>query len=98
MRRRRFLTGGASSLALPHVARSATLKYVPGADPPSIDPIWVPSYETRSHGFIVFDTLYGQAGAASGFAATPQMVAGHTVEEDGRTWTLKLRDGLLFHD
>jgi peptide/nickel transport system substrate-binding protein len=26
------------------------------------------------------------------------MVEGHTVEEDGLTWTLKLRDGLRFHD
>ncbi|HJY51068.1 MAG TPA: ABC transporter substrate-binding protein, partial [Stellaceae bacterium] len=30
--------------------------------------------------------------------ARPQMVEGHTVEEDGLTWTLKLRDGLHFHD
>ena len=47
---------------------------------------------------MVFDTLYGQAGAEHGFAARPQMVAGHTVENDGRTWTLILRDGLVFHD
>jgi peptide/nickel transport system substrate-binding protein len=26
------------------------------------------------------------------------MVAGHTVENDGRTWKLTLRDGLVFHD
>src|SRR6266436_2932060 len=26
------------------------------------------------------------------------MVEGHSVEEDGLTWTLKLRDGLRFHD
>src|ERR1700732_2312471 len=26
------------------------------------------------------------------------MVEGHTVEEDGLTWTLTLRDGLRFHD
>jgi peptide/nickel transport system substrate-binding protein len=26
------------------------------------------------------------------------MVEGHTVENDGLTWTLKLRDGLRFHD
>jgi peptide/nickel transport system substrate-binding protein len=28
----------------------------------------------------------------------PQMVEGHAVEEDGLTWTLKLRDDLRFHD
>ena len=26
------------------------------------------------------------------------MVEGHQVEEDGLTWTLRLRDGLRFHD
>ena len=26
------------------------------------------------------------------------MVAGHTVEDDGKTWKLTLRDGLMFHD
>lgn len=26
------------------------------------------------------------------------MVAGHNVEQDGKTWKLTLRDGLLFHD
>jgi peptide/nickel transport system substrate-binding protein len=101
MRRRGFLAGSAASLALPHVARGAqasVLKFVPGADLPSIDPIWVPAYTARAHGFMVFDTLYGQAGAASGFEARPQMVAGHTVGDDGRTWTLTLRDGLMFHD
>jgi len=47
---------------------------------------------------MVFDTLYGQAGADRGFEARPQMVAGHQVENDGRTWRLTLRDGLMFHD
>src|SRR3954452_16315762 len=101
MRRRTFLAGAAASLALPHVARSqraSVLKFAPGADLPSIDPIWVPAYTTRAHGFMVFDTLYGQAGPAKGFAALPQMVAGHNVDDDGKTWTLTLRDGLMFHD
>ncbi len=28
----------------------------------------------------------------------PQMAAGHVVDDDGKRWTIKLRDGLLFHD
>ena len=40
----------------------------------------------------------GQAGVDQGFAAKPQMVAGHIIENDGKTWKLTLRDGLLFHD
>lgn len=46
----------------------------------------------------MFDTFYGQTGPEDGFKVTPQMVAGHVVEDDGRTWKLTLRDGLLFHD
>lgn len=101
MKRRRFIITSAAALALPFASNGASksvLRYVPAADLPSVDPIWVPSYETRSHGFMVFDTLYGQAGADRGFVATPQMVAGHTVDDDGKTWTLTLRDGLMFHD
>ena len=101
MRRRRFVASALSLLALPSVARgagSSVLKYVPVGDLPSLDPVFVPSYETRSHGFMVFDTLYGQAGARQGFEAKPQMVAGHSIESDGRKWTMTLREGLMFHD
>jgi peptide/nickel transport system substrate-binding protein len=45
--------------------------------------------------YLIFDTLYGWT---SKFEATPQMVEGYTVDADGLTWTLKLRDGLHFHD
>ncbi len=77
---------------------SSVLKFVPLSDLASLDPISSLTYTTRSHGFMVFDTLYGQAGAEQSFAAKPQMVAGHTIENDGRTWKLVLRDGLVFHD
>jgi peptide/nickel transport system substrate-binding protein len=77
---------------------SSVLKLVPLSDLASLDPISSLTYTTRSHGFMVFDTLYGQAGAEQSFAAKPQMVAGHTIENDGRTWKLVLRDGLVFHD
>jgi peptide/nickel transport system substrate-binding protein len=101
MKRRRFIAASAAALALPSVARSeknSVLKFVPTADLASLDPIWTSSYEVRAHGLMVFDTLYGQAGADQAFAAKPQMVAGHTIENDGKTWSLTLRDGLVFHD
>jgi peptide/nickel transport system substrate-binding protein len=101
MKRRRFIAASAVALAMPSLARGNTgsvLKYVPGGDLPSLDPILVPSFETRAHGFMVFDTLYGQAGADQNFASKPQMVASHSVDDDGKTWTLTLRDGLMFHD
>jgi peptide/nickel transport system substrate-binding protein len=43
----------------------------------------------------VFDTLYG---VDENLVASPQMVEGHVVAEDGKRWTLTLRDGLVFHD
>src|SRR6516165_7241678 len=49
----------------------------------------------RNHAYLVFDTLYG---IDTNWMAQPQMVEEHQVEEDGLTWTLRLRDGLRFHD
>jgi peptide/nickel transport system substrate-binding protein len=101
MKRRHFIATSAAALALPSMVRgenSSVLKFVPIADPPSLDPIFTTSHDAHLHGFMVFDTLYGQAGAEQGWLAKPQMVAGHTIENDGKTWTLTLRDGLEFHD
>jgi peptide/nickel transport system substrate-binding protein len=99
MRRREFLVASAATLALPAVARgekSSVLKFIPFSDQAVLDPIWTPA--AGDHGIMVFDTLYGQAGGEQSYAATPQMVAGHTVEDDGKVWKLTLRDGLMFHD
>ena len=101
MRRRTFLAASAASLALPSVVRAQgqrLLKFIPQSDLAIVDPIWTTAYVTRNHGYMVFDTLYGQSGQKNGFKVTPQMVAGHTIEDDGKTWKLTLRDGLLFHN
>jgi peptide/nickel transport system substrate-binding protein len=85
-------------LALPSVARSqklTTLKFIPQIDLSFLDPHWTTAYVTRNHGYLVFDTLYGQDG---NFKVSPQMVEGHVVENDGKTWKLTLRQGLLWHD
>ena len=99
--RRAFVAASAAALALPAVARAQprqVLKFIPQTDLAVLDPVWTTGYVTRNHGYLVFDTLYGQSGPEGGYRASPQMVAGHTVEDDGRTWTLTLRDGLRFHD
>ena len=101
MQRRTFLAASAATLALPAVVRAENqrvLKFIPQSDLAVLDPVWTTAYVTRNHGYMVFDTLYGQTGQKFGFKATPQMVAGHVVENDGKTWKLTLRDGLLFHD
>ena len=101
MKRRSFLaSAGAATatLALPGVVRAqaqSTLKFIPQIDLTFLDPHWTTAYVTRNHGYMVFDTLYGQDGK---YKTSPQMVAGHTVENDGKLWKLTLRDGLLWHD
>ncbi len=71
------------------------LKFIPQADPTIIDPIWTTAYVSRNHGFMIFDTLYGIDNA---YKTQPQMVAGHSTENDGKSWKLTLRDGLMWHD
>src|SRR3954463_7185542 len=101
MRRRTFLAASATTLALPAVVRAESqqlLKFIPQSDLAVLDPVWTTAYVTRNHGYMVFDTLYGQTGQQGGYRATPQMVAGHVTENDGKTWKLTLRDGLVFHN
>ena len=98
MRRRTFLTATAAStmLPLPSVAAPArVLRYVPQADLTVIDPVMTTAYITRYHATMVWDQLYG---IDSNLQPHPQMVEGHTVEDDGRLWTFTLREGLRFHD
>ncbi len=98
MQRRTFLASAAAGLSMPAVGRaqaSRVLRFIPHADLSTLDPHWNTAYVTRNHGFMVFDTLYGMD---SHYRATPQMVAGHTMDADGRLWTLTLRDGLVWHD
>src|SRR6185312_16543289 len=60
-----------------------------------LDPVFSGNRATHNHAYLVFDTLYG---LDETLTARPQMVEGQTVTDDGTTWTLRLRDGLRFHD
>ena len=91
LKRRTFLAGSGAALAMPSIARAAgasVIKFIPQADLTILDPIWTTAYVTRNHGLMVFDTLYG---IDATFSAKPQMVSGHTVENDGKLWKLTLR-------
>ena len=97
---RRAVMAGAAAvpLAAPSIAAaqgSRVLKFVPHADLTVLDPSWSASYITRNAAIMVYDMLYG---TSSDFQVTPQMAAGHVVEEGGKIWTITLRDGLKFHD
>jgi peptide/nickel transport system substrate-binding protein len=95
--RRSVLAAGAL-LCAPNLVRAEAqrvLRFIPQADVTALDPVWTSVYVTRNHAYMIFDTLYGQD---SNYKLQPQMVEGHTIEQDGRLWRLRLREGLLFHD
>ncbi|WP_291296292.1 ABC transporter substrate-binding protein [Elioraea sp.] len=102
MRRRTLFqaagAGLAASVARPSLLRAqaaTTLRFTPQQDLVTLDPVTTTAYVSRNHGYMVFDTLYGMD---ANYQATPQMVDGHRIEDDGRRWDLTLREGLLFHD
>ncbi|TCR66582.1 peptide/nickel transport system substrate-binding protein [Bosea sp. BK604] len=102
MDRRTFLGASlglaAGSLASPHVARAAAdrvIKFIPQRDLNSKDPMWIPAANVRTHGYMIFDTLYG---IDENFRPQPQMAEGAAIEDDGKLWKIRLRPGLKFHD
>jgi len=113
MHRRDFLktvTAGslvaAGGLAMPSLARAAgapgdaprdskLLRFVPQANLANLDPIWTTQYVVRNGSLLIWDMLYG---VNDKLEPQPQMVEGHEVSPDFKTWTFKLREGLKFHD
>ncbi len=88
----------ATSLAAPALAaseRERVLKFMPQVDLVVLDPHYSMTNITRNHSGLVFDQLYG---TDSAFNAQPQMAEGHTVEDGGKRWRIRLREGLRFHD
>lgn len=84
-------------LARPAVAQSAvrTLRFVPSVALTSIDPLWSLATISYVHGYMVWDTLFS---LDHNLAPHPQAAAGAEVSSDELTWTITLRDGLIFHD
>ncbi len=102
MRRREVLSAGvslaAAGLSRPVIAQpicGRVLRYVPSGDLAVLDPLWSAATVSITHGYMIWDTLYG-----IDLSLTPrrQMVAGEEVSPDQLTWTFTLRDGLAFHD
>lgn len=84
------LSGGAAAATGP-----STLRVKLDSSLKVLDPIWTTSYSTRTHGFLVYDTLFG---LDENFEPKPQMVDTHTVSDDGMTYRFTLRQGLKWHD
>jgi peptide/nickel transport system substrate-binding protein len=103
MRRRNLLRTGAAGIAAAAVPRisiaqpanARVLRFVPQANLTVLDPIITTAAVTINHGWMVWDTLFGVNAALQ---AKPQMAEGYTVSDDGRTYLIRLREGLKWHD
>ena len=105
MRRRSFLaaSAAASALAGPAVVgpalaqntRARTLRVVPVTALFSVDTVFNTSLVTTNHGWAVYDTLFGLNRKGE---LKPQMAEGHTLSDDKRVYTIRLREGLKFHN
>ena len=103
MKRRSFLQAGTASVAVAALPRfaiaqpasSRRLRFVPQANLTLLDPIFTTAAVTANHAWMVYDTLFGVNAALQ---PKPQMADGYTVSDNGRTYLIKLRDGLKWHD
>ena len=84
----------ALAVALP--AQAATvIRIAPQSNLAVLDPFWTTATVTRTHGYMIYDTLFGTD--ASG-RIRPQMVDTWSTSQDRLTWTFRLRQGLAFSD
>ena len=102
MKRRDLMLGTAAAVAAvpraPALAQGAaarTLRVIPQANLTSLDPVWTTAVVTRNSAHLLFETLYGRD---ERLEPKPQMLEGHLAEDGARRWTMRLREGLRFHD
>ena len=81
-------------IAAPAWAQS-TIRIVMHSDLKIVDPIWASAQISRTHGYMVYDTLFG---LDADLKPQPQMVGSWTVDPAGLVYTFVLRDGLAWHD
>jgi peptide/nickel transport system substrate-binding protein len=96
--RRRHLLAGMGLLAAPSIVQaqnSRVLRFVPTSGVTQLDPVRTLAYPTMALALQVCESLYS---VDDKLQPHPQMAAGHTVEDDGKRWNIRLRDGLRFHD
>ncbi|MFA1676772.1 ABC transporter substrate-binding protein [Rhizobium mongolense] len=72
-----------------------TIRMVKTGDLQVFDPIFTTANITADHGAAIYDTLFS---VDSKFAPHPQMVEKWNLSDDKKTYTFKLRDGLVWHD
>lgn len=81
------LAGGAVQAQTVNAVMHASLR--------ALDPNITTAYIVRNYAYMVYDTLLA---LDADNKVQPQMVDSWTVSPDGKAYTFKLRDGLLWHD
>lgn len=93
------ILASAALVAMLGMATSAnaetTLHMAVNNDLKILDPITNTGYETRNHGYMIYDTLFAMD---ENFEPQPQMIDTWTVSGDSLIYTFTLRDGLNWHD
>ncbi len=100
-RKRRPALGLGLALALTLAAAAGgawadkTIRIAPQSNLAVLDPHWTTATVTRTHGYMIYDTLFGTDAQGR---IQPQMVDKWSSSPDHLTWTFTLRPGLEFHD
>ena len=79
----------------PATGQQKVFKVVMHSDLKILDPVWSGSYIVRNHGYLVYDTLFA---IDEKLEVRPQMAESWRTSEDGLETTIRLRDGLFWHD
>lgn len=87
--------GLALALAAGSAGAQDTLRLRMNGDINSIDPINTTNFTIRNSSYLIYDTLFS---LDAGYQVQPQMAEGYTISDDALTYTITLRNGLLFHD
>jgi peptide/nickel transport system substrate-binding protein len=74
---------------------ASDIKAVMSFDVKILDPIWTNSRPTRNHGYMIYDTLFALNEQGE---VAPQMIDRYKLSDANKTYTLTLREGLLWHD
>jgi peptide/nickel transport system substrate-binding protein len=101
MQRRTFLRASAAAAVLPvrfaiaQPESARVLRFVPQANLSILDPVVTTAQPSVNHGWAIYDLLFGINGKLQ---PQPQMAEGYTLSDDGRTYLIRLREGLRFHN
>ena len=74
---------------------SKILHFVPQYEAPMFDPVASVVAVVQQRAYLVYDTLFALDANGS---PQPEMIGSYSLDPSGRTYTMTLRPGLLFHD